>query len=177
MISTQAVKPTLQLAYVKLMMDVVGRGLVMASEVDHEIQQEIAQFPVGFIFSMKVFPHGPAFVVRITAEKQLELLPHYKGKPDLTIMFKHLTHAFLVLSFQEGTAQAFANDRMIADGDISGAIRLVRCLNKMEALILPKMLASQAVKRYPTELTLKQKFSAAKDIYLKVAKSYFKRSA
>ena len=66
---------------------------------------------------------------------------------------------------------------MIADGDVSSAIRLVRCLNKMEALILPKLIASLAVKRYPAELTLKEKFTGAKNIYLKVAQSYFKRSA
>ncbi|ENX39353.1 hypothetical protein [Acinetobacter sp. NIPH 2100] len=177
MISTKAVKPTLQFAYVKLMMDVVGRGLVMASQVDSEVQQEVSKFPIGFILSMNVFPNGPAFIARVTEKKQLELLPNYKGKPDLTITFKHLTHAFLVFSFQESTAQAFANDRMIADGDVSSAIRLVRCLNKMEALILPKLIASLAVKRYPTELTFKEKFTGAKNIYLKVAKSYFKRSA
>ena len=172
MISTKAVKPTLQFAYVKLMMDVVGRGLVMASQVDDEVQQEVSKFPVGFILSMNVFPNGPAFVARVTEEKQLELLSNYKGKPDLTITFKHLTHAF-----QESTAQAFANDRMIADGDVSSAIRLVRCLNKMEALILPKLIASLAVKRYPAELSFKEKFTGAKNIYLKVAQSYFKRSA
>jgi hypothetical protein len=125
---------------------------------------------------MNVFPNGPAFVAQVTEEKQLELLSNYKGKPDLTITFKHLTHAFLVFSFQESTAQAFANDRMIADGDVSSAIRLVRCLNKMEALILPKLIASLAVKRYPAELTFKEKFTGAKNIYLKVAQSYFKRS-
>ena len=176
MISTKAVKPTLQFAYVKLMMDVVGRGLVMASQVDDEVQEEVSKFPVGFILSMNVFPNGPAFVARVAEEKQLELLSNYKGKPDLTITFKHLTHAFLVFSFQESTAQAFANDRMIADGDVSSAIRLVRCLNKMEALILPKLIANLAVKRYPVELTLKEKFTGAKNIYLKVAQSYFKRS-
>ncbi|MFU0510446.1 hypothetical protein ACMZ47_12520, partial [Acinetobacter baumannii] len=53
----------------------------------------------------------------------------------------------------------------------------VRCLNKMESLILPKLVASLAVKEYPTELTLKEKFNQAANIYLKVAKSYFKRSA
>ena len=66
---------------------------------------------------------------------------------------------------------------MIADGDISFAIRLVRCLNKMEALILPKLLAELAVKQYPTELSLKEKLTGAANIYLKVAQSYFKRSA
>ena len=177
MIATKSVKPALQQAYVKLMMDVIGRGLVMASQVDEEIKKEVAQFPANFSLSMKVFPHGPAFIARVTEEKQLELVKSMDTAPDLTITFKHLHHAFLVFSFQESTSQAFAHDRMIADGDVSSAIRLVRCLNKMEALILPKLIANLAVKRYPAELTLKEKFTGAKNIYLKVAKSYFKRSA
>ncbi len=174
---TPAIPPKAQQAYVKLMMDVIGRGLVMASQVDEEISQEIAKFPVGFILSMNVFPHGPAFIAEVTSSQQLKLLDHSATKPDLTISFKHLYHAFLVFSFQESTAQSFANDRMIADGDLAHAIRLVRCLNKMEALILPKVLASLAVKQYPEDLTLKQKINGAAQIYLKVAQSYFQRSA
>ncbi len=54
---------------------------------------------------------------------------------------------------------------MIADGDVSAAIRLVRCLNKMESLILPKLVASLAVKEYPTELTLKRKNSTKLQIF------------
>ena len=50
MISTKAVKPTLQFAYVKLMMDVVGRGLVMASQVDDEVQQEVSKFQLALYF-------------------------------------------------------------------------------------------------------------------------------
>lgn len=176
MTSNAPVKPNLQRAYVKLMMDVIGRGLVMASQVDQEIQAEVAKFPDNFIFSMNVFPNGPAFIAQVTSDKRLKLLDQYDKKPDLTITFKHLAHAYLVFSFQESTAQAFANDRMIADGDLAYAIRLVRCLNKMEALILPKFMASMAVKEYPTELTLKEKVGEAASIYLKIAQSYFKRS-
>ena len=149
----------------------------MASQVDDEVKQEVSNFPVGFILSMKVFPTGPAFIAKVTEDHQLKLLKSVDIKPDLTITFKHLTHAFLVFSFQESTAQAFAHDRMIADGDVSNAIRLVRCLNKMESLILPKLLAELAVKQYPTELSLKQKLTGAANIYLKLAQSYFKRSA
>jgi len=176
-IATKSVKPALQQAYVKLMMDVIGRGLVMASQVDEEIKKEVAQFPANFSLSMQVFPHGPAFIARVTEEKQLELVKSMDTAPDLTITFKHLHHAFLVFSFQESTSQAFAHDRMIADGDISYAIRLVRCLNKMEALILPKMVAQLAVKEYPSNLSLKEKLTEASSIYLKIAQSYLKRSA
>ncbi len=177
MISTKSVKPAFEQSYVKLMMDVIGRGLVMASQVDDEVKQEVSKFPVGFTLSMTVFPNGPAFVAKVNAQHQLELLKSPEIKPDLVIKFKHMHHAFLVFSFQESTAQAFANDRMIADGDLSYAIRLVRCLNKMESLILPKVIAELAVKQYPTQLNLKEKLSGAAQIYLKVAQSYFKRSA
>ena len=177
MISSKSVKPALEQAYVKLMMDVIGRGLVMVSQVDDEIRHEVSKFPVGFVLSMKVFPHGPAFVAQVNEQHSLELVSSLQEKPNLTITFKHLHHAFLVFSFQESTAQAFANDRMIADGDLSYAIRLVRCLNKMEALILPKLVAELAVKEYPHELSLKEKLTGAANIYLKVAQSYLKRSA
>ena len=177
MISAKSVKPTLQLKYVQLMMDVIGRGLVMASLVDDEIKQEVSKFPANFILSMKVFPNGPAFIAQVTEDHKLKLLSSTEKKPDLTITFKHLSHAYLVFSFQESTAQAFANDRMVADGDLSYAIRLVRCLNKMESLILPKLVAELAVKEYPSNLTLKEKLAGAANIYLKVAQSYFKRSA
>lgn len=162
--------------YVALMMDVVARGLVMASHVDEEVKHEISGFAAGYVLSMKVFPHTPQFWLQVQADHTLRLLHNYTEKPDLTITFKHMHHAFLVFSFQESTAQAFANDRMIADGELSAAIRLVRCLNRMEALILPKMIAQMAVKNYPQNLDIKTKFNRAAQIYVKVAQSYLQRS-
>lgn len=177
MISINSVKPALEQAYVKLMLDVIGRGLAMASQVDDEIRQDVAKFPVGFTVSMAVFNSDAAFIAQVNPQHHLELIDHVPTKPDLTITFKHLHHAFLVFSFQESTAQAFANDRMIADGDLGHAIRLVRCLNKMEALILPKLVAEMAIKAYPQQLSLKEKLTGAANIYLKVAQSYIKGSA
>ena len=149
----------------------------MASQVDDEIRQDVSKFPIGFTLSMAVFNNDAAFIARVNENHHLELIDHLDYKADLIITFKHIHHAFLVFSFQESTAQAFANDRMIADGDLGHAIRLVRCLNKMEALILPKLVAELAVKEYPQQLTLKQKLSGAANIYLKVAQSYIKGSA
>ena len=55
MIATKSVKPALQLTYVKLMMDVIGRGLVMASQVDDEVKQEVSKFPENFTFYVHYF--------------------------------------------------------------------------------------------------------------------------
>ncbi|RYY78963.1 MAG: hypothetical protein EOO69_08515 [Moraxellaceae bacterium] len=158
------------------MMDVIGRGLTSASQVDPEIHNETKGFPAGFIVRMTVFPKGPNFTAQAQQDGSLKLFSDFDGKPDLTITFKHMSHAFLVFSFQEGTARAFANDRMVADGDVSYAIRMVRCLNKMEALILPKAVAKLAVKEYPEQLSFTQKLNLASRIYLKVAQTYIKRS-
>ena len=164
----------MQQLYVQLMMDIIGRGLVASSKVDPEIQKECKQFPVGFCFAMDIFSNKTAFYAKVNSSHQIELLKTAPKKIDLTITFKHLRHAFLVFSFQESTAQAFAQDRMIANGNISLAIRLVRCLNRLEVLILPKFLAIRAVKQYPNQLTLQQKFKIARQIYFKLALSYLK---
>lgn len=163
-----------QQMYVQFMMGIIGRGLVTASQIDPIIQKELENLPVDFTFCMSIFSNCAQFSVRVNAQHQLELLKNPPQKAHLTIQVKHLQHAFLVFSFQESTAQAFANDRMIADGDTSTAIRLVRCLNRMESLILPKILASMAVKEYPKNLELKEKLHSARQIYLKLALSCLK---
>ena len=173
---TKTLLPAAQHAYVSLMMDIIGRGLTSASQIDPEVHNETQGFPTGFVIRMTVFPNGPSFTAQSQQNGSLKLLKHFEQKPDLTVMFKHMSHAFLVFSFQEGTARAFAHDRIVADGDVSHAIRLVRCLNKMESLILPKLIAQRAVKQYPQDLDLKKKISLASRIYLKVAQTYINRS-
>lgn len=159
-----------QKAYVSTMMKIVGGGLAAASRVDADVQRNLAAFPAGYQICMTVFPSGPSFFLRMQENGIASVIDAPAGKPDLTIRFKHMTHAFLVFSFQESTAQAFANDRMVADGNVSHSIRLVRCLNRMETLILPKLVATRAVKRYD-DVPLSEKLSKAIRIYGLVAKS------
>ncbi|MEO6698880.1 MAG: hypothetical protein ABIR53_04665 [Paraperlucidibaca sp.] len=170
MINTENLSYQAQKAYVTTMMKVVGGGLAAASRVDETVQKELAGLPEGFQVCMTVYPSGPSFFLRIGKNGLSEVINTPVGKPELTIRFKHLTHAFLVFSFQEGTAQAFANDRMVADGNVSHAIRIVRCLNKLEALILPRIIAELAVKRYDA-IPLTEKLTKAARIYGLVAKS------
>ena len=93
---------------------------------------------------------------------------------DLTISFKHIKHAFLTLSFQESTARAFANDRMLLDGDLNLAMIIVRCLDRMETLVLPKFIAKRAVKHYPP-IAMSEKLFLAMKIYVHVLVGLFRR--
>ncbi len=156
--------------YVGVMFQVMGRALQAVSEVDAATREEARVLPDGFTFEMMVMPDGPGLVVEHIGGGRFR----YHGAsgpktPDLSIQFKHIAHAFLVLSFQEKTSVAFANDRMLVDGDISYAIRMTRVLNRLETFILPKMVAERAVKEYPSDLHLSEKLVSAARIYLKVA--------
>jgi len=87
--------------YVQIMMEVVGRAMEAISEFDEQVQQEVSILPEGFLFEMKIMPSGPALVMRKEAGNSLTYVGS-KGPtpPDLSVQFKHLTHAFMVLSFQ-----------------------------------------------------------------------------
>lgn len=159
--------------YVELMFQVMGRALQAASELDAIVQEEAIVLPEGFLFEMMVMPNGPRLIVEHIGKGRL----HYHGESaprpvDLSIQFKHIAHAFLVLSFQEKTSVAFAHDRMLVDGDVSYAIRMTRAINRLETFILPKLVAKRAVKEYPTSLHLPQKLISAARIYLKVATNF-----
>lgn len=157
--------------YVVLMMDVIGRSLEAASQVDEKIQSEIKRLPAGLIFEMRVMPNGPAMVMEKTGSCGLKYLGGTAPrKVDVAMKFKHLTHAFMVLTFQESTARSFANDRILVDGDIGDTMKVVRCLNRLECMILPKFIAKRALKRYP-DLPLAQKLLGGARIYSQFAKN------
>lgn len=160
-------------SYVGLMFQVMGRALQAISEVDEKTRNETRALPEGFLFEMQVMPNGPKLIVEHTGDGLLYYHGDSAPRPvDLSIQFKHLTHAFLVLSFQEKTSVAFANDRMLVDGDVSLAVRMTRVLNRLESFILPKLVAQRAVKEYPANLHLPEKLMSAARIYLKVATNF-----
>ncbi|MCP5161984.1 MAG: hypothetical protein H7A00_10005 [Hahellaceae bacterium] len=156
--------------YVQTMMQVVGRALQAISQVDDQIRKEIAPLPEGFTFSMNVLPSGPGLYLRKKGKTEFEYLgATLDTKPDLSISFKHINHAFLVLSFQESTSVAFSHNRMLVDGDVGFALRMTRLLNRLETFILPKLLAERAVKEYPASLSLPEKVTQGARIYFQMA--------
>lgn len=166
--------PNLQGPYVKLMFDVMGRAMEAASQFDSVFQRELGALGPDFIFEMCVEPNGPGIVLQKQPDGSLKYLGDQSPyKPTLSIQFKHMAHAFLVLSFQESTARAFANDRMVVDGEISHALKMVRCLNRLETFILPKIVAQRAIKRYPN-LPLQEKLMHGARIYSRVASNFLK---
>ena len=76
--------------YVPLMMDVIGRALEAASQVDEGIQKEVKRLPPDFSFEMRALPSGPAVVMQKRGEGQLHYVGSSRAEPvDVSLKFKH----------------------------------------------------------------------------------------
>jgi len=81
----------MQRAYVALMMQIVGRGMVSARRRGAVMRAELSALPAGYRIAMSVAPAVPRSMVEA-----------------LDRGAQRLRRASLVLSFQEGAARAFA---------------------------------------------------------------------
>ncbi|MGB5333993.1 MAG: hypothetical protein WBN07_00115 [Woeseiaceae bacterium] len=160
-------KSKLQRAYVGLMMRVVGRGLAIASRVDSEIAYELGHLPAEMTIAMRVYPNGPCCLLQHSGTDLRYLGVRDACTADMEIIFKHLQHAWLLYTFQEDTPTAFARNRIVLDGEVGHATVFNRCLSRLMVLILPRLLARRAVKRYPA-IALGDKLSLAAAIYLRI---------
>jgi aldehyde:ferredoxin oxidoreductase len=137
--------------YVTILMWFLKRALQAASSIDDEIKEECSRLPAGFSFRFRVHPFGPEMVLALDGKRRLRVLrpKDYPCRFNVDIRFKYLHAAILLFTFQEGTTEAFARDRMVVYGSLPEALRIVRILNIVEVYLLPKFLAVKAVKEYP----------------------------
>lgn len=172
-----ALRLRMKYLYVALMMRIVGWGLRAMSRVDPVVRAEAAGFPDGMVIAMTVMPGGPTMTLQKTPEGRLRYLGgHLPESTGLVIRFKHLEYAFRVLAFIESTPTAFARARMAVDGDLAAGIRLVRCMYRLEALLMPRFIAARGMKRYPEHLGLGEKLGMNLKIYGRIALDLVTRS-
>jgi hypothetical protein len=156
-----------QRAFVALMFDVLGRLLVAASASDPELKRELAGFPENFTFGFSVLGAAPSMRLSWRDGRLAQLSGG--GPADLDIIFKHVSHAFMVLSFQESAPTAFANQRFLTQGDAALGVRFMRCLNRVQAVALPRVVAARALKAVP-HLPITEKLALGAQLYAGVAR-------
>lgn len=137
-----------QRAFVATMFEVLGRLIVAGSAADPVVQRELAGFPEGYSIGFSVY--GDTLGFRVAKRGDQFVLAERKGRADLELVFKHIAHAFALLSFQESSAVAYANDRFVSHGDIGLSMRFMRCLDRNLAMILPPPISTMALKSVPT---------------------------
>jgi hypothetical protein len=154
------------------MFGLVGRLLQASSQHDEVVRREVAEFPDNFVFSMGLWPTTDAFELEKREGRLWWLRRKERREPSLAVRFKHISLAFSVMSFQESTAVSFTGDRIIADGDVTQALRMVRCLDRMMAVVLPGFVARRMVKRMPP-IGPGQKIMIATRVYTQLIANLF----
>jgi len=140
----------------KIVFLVLGRAFQSAAKFDPLIRREVAEWREGFVLVMRVLPSGPVMVMK----KSGGLIRHMGGKlpdsADVTINFKNIECAFLVLTPQIGAAQAFAENRLSVAGDLMYAMAFTRCLNVLLTYLYPlSFITKRLLKKIPPMSFLK----------------------
>lgn len=144
---------------------VIGRTLCRAARVDEAVRQELAPLPDGLTIRLEVAGLTQALIIHKAAGNwQCGAQPHASGDlHHLRVRFKHQGIAFRALSFRLGVNQAFSENRLLVEGDLTVAMHLVRGLEQLQSLILPAFIARPLLRHYPAPTN---KLGRACNIYL-----------
>jgi hypothetical protein len=159
-------KKPLKKAYVAVFLWFTGRAIQAAAKVDKEVKKEFDALPDEFIFALGCLPDGPWMVVG----KEKGRVKYFGGNLNvrpvqLRLVIKNIDAAFLILSFQESTTLATSRNRLMTDGEVPQALSVIRILDIVEVYLLPKIIASLAVKRYPSWWSFGRKLSGRIGVY------------
>lgn len=146
-----ATEKALKTAYAHVAMRVLGPAFEVVSGLAPECRAELKSWPEGIRISIGVLPAGPS----MTVEKRGERLV-YLGTGDkaaqVSILFKNLDSAMLVLTLYMGTVQAYNEGRLFARGDNTMSVATVRILDQVEAYLVPGFLLGKGFFRRPHRL-------------------------
>ncbi len=150
----------------------MGTALESAARRDPDIKKEIDTWDNGFTMMMNVLPFGPYMTfektagkfcyrgVRIKDRKNDIKEREVKGNGgesgniklqdiDLIVNFKNIESAFLALTPQMGTPQAYAERRLLVRGNLARVMSFSRCLNILLAHLYPRFVYASLMKRPP----------------------------
>ncbi|MCP4133013.1 MAG: hypothetical protein GY754_18770 [bacterium] len=137
--------------YASIMLLVVGRGIQAAAAVDRDAKKEFANLRDDFMLQLSIAPNGPYMFVGKNEKGKVKYMGwNPKGKKStLEMRLKSMEAATLLLTFQEKTAIASCNDRLLVQGNLQDACAVLRLFDIVEMYLLPKFITKFAVKRYP----------------------------
>lgn len=132
----------------KVVMVILGRAFQVFSKHDHEILREVSAWPEGFILELNVLPLGPKLLLS-KEDGKIKAVGKIEKKTDLSVNFKNIESAFLILTPLMGVPQGFAEHRFIVIGDVAKAMAFTRCLNRILAYLYPDFLCKNLMRRIP----------------------------
>jgi hypothetical protein len=120
---------------------------------------------------LHVLPSGPGMIVGKDKNGKVRYMGwNPKGKKiTLDMKVKNIEGAILMFTFQESTCVASANNRLAVSGNVPDTMAFIRILNIVETYLLPKIITSLAVKRYPkwSQMSPLRKYTGRVLVYIR----------
>ena len=123
------------------------RGIKVLYKKDSRVKEELDALEEGFSLEMKTSINGPKLIIKKENNDIIKL--NETENVDISICFKSIDAAFLVLTGRLGVAQAYAEHRFTLKGDIAVAMAVVRCVDLVESYLFPKFITKNILKEVP----------------------------
>lgn len=135
--------------FARIVLWFLGRGIQAASSLDNVVKAEIKAWDDLTYVMLKVNDYGPYLSLQKRDGKLRFLGTKKVENPNLTITFKNIEVALLVLTGRLGIAQGFAEHRYLVKGDIALAMSFVRILYIVEFYLFPDFMTKKILKQEP----------------------------
>lgn len=155
----------LKKAIINLVFTVLGRSFKTLSKYDSNIKKEIESWPKNFKILFKVQHFGPSLGLVKTSKNQIKPKNITEQQADLVIYFKNVDSAFMLMTAQIGTHQAYAQHRLRAKGNLLYSMSVIRCLNIAETYLFPSFIARKIIRDLP-EIDRPKKYLLRMYLYL-----------
>lgn len=127
----------------------LGRAFQILSRRDGTVHREIGDWKPDFVLCLKASPFGPSVVLAREGDGMRMLKRTESAKAGMTVTFRSIDAAFLVLSGRIGVAQAYAQHRFSLKGSIFDCMTFVRCVDVIEGYLFPRFITRKILKKLP----------------------------
>lgn len=137
--------------FISMMLFFLYRGLRSCSRVDPDVWREFQKLPEDLVLEMGIA--GGKTGIRIV--KQQGKLIRMKDLPwtthRLQIFFKSPLSATKLLKGQQTIATAYARNDLLISGEIQTAMRISRCLERVEGYLFPHFIKKNLFENQPVK--------------------------
>jgi hypothetical protein len=132
----------------QVVLQVLLRALRVLYRHDRRVQEEIRGWCDGLTLKLVCGPGGAVLAMQKSERYGVRALPRAR-RTDITMRFKSVRGAFLVLTGQMSVSEAYAQHQFSLEGDIYQTMSFVRCVEYAESYLFPRFWSSRILKEVP----------------------------
>lgn len=146
--------------FLKIIFFFLSRAIRAVVKLDYYAKKELDNFDESYVIKLKIWPEKPSicFIVKNNSFKKSKKYPD----ADLTIYFKSIESALLLLTGKMSIEQGYSEHRFLVKGDLFKSMSFIRILHIVEYYLFPKFITNKILYEKPS--TSSNKFR----VYLKI---------